>query len=79
MERLFTDYDDFLDEVFAPPPDAWVCAHDGMPIIADASSTDNVQPPPSELDVGDGTLADAAGAGTGSAPVDPYEAPTPVD
>ena len=79
VERLSTDYDDFLDEVIAPPPDTWVCAHDGMPIIADASSTDNVQPPPSELDVGDGTLADAAGVGTGSAPADPYEAPTPVD
>ena len=73
------DYNDFLDEVIAPPPDAWVCAHDGMPIIADASSTDNVQHPSSELDMGGGAPADAAGAGTGPTPVNSSEAPTPVD
>ena len=79
VEQLSIDYDDFLDEVLAPPSDTWVCAHDGMPIIADASSTNNVQHPPSELDVGGGTPADTAGAGTRSAPINPSEAPTPVD
>ena len=78
VERLSIDYDNFLDEVIAPPTDAWVCVHDGMPIIADASSTSDVQYPSSELDVGGGAPIDAARARTGLTPANSSEAPTPL-
>ena len=78
VERLSIDYDDFLDEVIAPPPDTWVCAHDGMPIITDASLTDNVRLSSSELDLGGGAPTDAAVARTGPTPANSSEAPTPL-
>ena len=76
---MSVDYDDFLDEVIASPPDTWVCAHDGMPFIVDTSSTDKVQHPSFELDMGSSAHSDAAGAGSGATPVNSFEVPTLVD